>query len=44
MKYDLEPAKTVLRNFLEEIEEVKAVRKQMSPLQFARSFTIKDQR
>ena len=29
MKYDLEPAKTVLRNFLEEIEEVKAVRKQM---------------
>lgn len=38
MKYDLEPAKTILSNFLKEIEEVK----QMSPPQLARSFTIKD--
>lgn len=31
MKYDdLEPAKTILRTFLKEIEEVKAIRKQMS--------------
>lgn len=30
MKYDLELAKTILRTFLKEIEEVKAIRKQMS--------------
>lgn len=42
MKQDLEPAKNVLRAFLKDIEEVKAIRRQMSPPQFARSFTIKD--
>lgn len=42
MKYDLEPAKTILRTFLKEIEEVKAIRKQMSSPQAAQSFTIKD--
>ncbi len=42
MKDDLEPAKNVLRTFLNEIEEVKAIRKQMSPPQAAQSFTIED--
>lgn len=42
MKYDLEPAKNVLRTFLKEMEEVKAIRKQMSSPQAAQSFTIED--
>lgn len=42
MKYDLEPAKTILRTFLKEIEEVKEIRKQMSSPQAAQSFTIQD--
>ena len=42
MKYNLEPAKTVLRTFLKEMEEIKAIRKQMSSPQAAQSFTIED--
>jgi len=39
---DISAAKNVLQTFLNEIEEVKAIRKQMTPPQFARSLTIKD--
>lgn len=42
MKNDLEPAKKILRNFLAEIDEVRAIRKMISIPQFAQSFTIKD--
>lgn len=42
MKYDLEPAKKVLRAFLSEIENVKALRKNISAPQPALSFTISD--
>jgi hypothetical protein len=42
LKCDLEPAKSVLHAFLKDIEDVKAIRKQMSQPQPALSFTIKD--
>jgi hypothetical protein len=42
MKYDLEPAKTLLRAFLKDIEDVKPLEKLVSQPQPALSFTIKD--
>lgn len=42
MQNDLEPAKQVLRTFLADIDDIKALRKNISPPKAATSFTIKD--
>ncbi len=43
MKYDLEPAKAVIRRFLAEIEAVKKIQESMSQPMLAASFSLKDQ-
>jgi hypothetical protein len=42
MKHDLEPIKNALHAFLKDIEEVKALRKHMTPPMSAESLSIKD--
>lgn len=42
MKSNLEPTKKVLRNFLEELENIKALRKNISAPQSVLAFTVED--